>query len=187
MICPEAIPELVATRVRLRALEERDVPGLFEMSADAEAMRYWASPPMTERAQAQALLERSRKHLAERSGLRWAVARVEDDGLLGMVSLFAFDDSNRHAEIGYALDRRHWGRGFMHEALTATIDWAFGSTILHRLEADTDPRNAASLRTLERLGFVREGLLRERWRVAGEISDSAIFGLLRADWVARTR
>jgi ribosomal-protein-alanine N-acetyltransferase len=56
---------------------------------------------------------------------------------------------------------------------------------LRRLEADTDPRNAPSIRALERLGFVREGLLRERWVVAGEVSDSALLGLLRRDWDAR--
>jgi RimJ/RimL family protein N-acetyltransferase len=55
---------------------------------------------------------------------------------------------------------------------------------LHRVEADTDPRNAASLALLERLGFVREGILRERWIVGGEVADSVLLGLLAADWRA---
>ena len=53
---------------------------------------------------------------------------------------------------------------------------------LRRLEADVDPRNAASIRTLERLGFQREGFLRERWHVNGEIQDAIFYGLLRRDW-----
>ena len=57
---------------------------------------------------------------------------------------------------------------------------------LNRVEADIDPRNAASANTLERLGFQNEGLLRERWVVDGEVSDSGIYGLLRLDWLART-
>ena len=56
---------------------------------------------------------------------------------------------------------------------------------LNRVEADIDPRNAASAKTLERLGFVKEGFLRERWVVDGEVSDSGIYGLLRRDWLAR--
>jgi len=53
---------------------------------------------------------------------------------------------------------------------------------LHRLEADIDPRNAASAKTLERLGFRREGLMRERWIVEGVVSDSAVYGLLASEW-----
>jgi RimJ/RimL family protein N-acetyltransferase len=72
----------------------------------------------------------------------------------------------------------------MHEALVAVVDYAFGPLGLRRLEADTDPRNLASQRALERLGFTREGLLRERWQVGDEISDTALFGLLAREWVA---
>lgn len=89
---------------------------------------------------------------------------------------------NRRAEIGYALARAHWGHGYMGEALQALPGFAFTDLDLHRLEADIDPRNAASAAALARLGFIQEGLLRERWIVAGEISDSALYGLLRRDW-----
>jgi RimJ/RimL family protein N-acetyltransferase len=54
---------------------------------------------------------------------------------------------------------------------------------LRRLEADVDPRNAGSIRTLERLGFQREGFLRERWHVNGEIQDAIFYGLLRREWL----
>ncbi|MDO9353805.1 MAG: GNAT family protein, partial [Solirubrobacteraceae bacterium] len=90
----------------------------------------------------------------------------------------------RRAELGYALARQAWGGGYMHEALQALVAHAFEALQLHRLEADIDPRNAASARSLERLGFVREGLLRERWIVDGEVSDSALYGLLAPEWRA---
>ena len=72
----------------------------------------------------------------------------------------------------------------MHEALGALLIHAFGKLALHRVEADIDPRNAASARSLERLGFQREGLLRERWIVAGQVSVTALYGLLARDWLA---
>ena len=56
---------------------------------------------------------------------------------------------------------------------------------LNRVEADIDPRNAASARTLGRLGFAKEGRLRERWIVNDEVSDSDLYGLLASDWRAR--
>ena len=70
----------------------------------------------------------------------------------------------------------------MHEALLALLHLAFTDLQLKRIEADIDPRNVASARSLERLGFAKEGLLRERWIVEGEVSDSALYGLLHSDW-----
>ena len=70
----------------------------------------------------------------------------------------------------------------MHEALVALLDHAFNELRLHRLEADIDPRNESSAKSLERLGFVREGHLRERWIVGDEVSDSALYGLLASQW-----
>lgn len=58
------------------------------------------------------------------------------------------------------------------------LDHAFEAMALHKIEADVDPRNAASCRVLESLGFQREGLLRQRWRTGGELQDSAIYGLI---------
>jgi RimJ/RimL family protein N-acetyltransferase len=104
---------------------------------------------------------------------------------VGSCTLFQWSAKHRRAEIGYALDRSLWGQGIMTEALTALFDFAFGPLALHRLEADVDPRNARSLAILERLGFAREGLLRERFHVGGEIQDSLLLGLLARDWNGR--
>jgi RimJ/RimL family protein N-acetyltransferase len=73
----------------------------------------------------------------------------------------------------------------MHEALLALLDFGFGELDLNRIEADIDPRNSTSARTLERLGFTREGYLRERWIVGDEVSDTALYGLLRREWRSR--
>jgi [ribosomal protein S5]-alanine N-acetyltransferase len=54
------------------------------------------------------------------------------------------------------------------------------------MEAEVDPRNTASMQLLNRLGFQQEGLLRQRWMTKGEWTDSALFGLLKADWQSKT-
>lgn len=74
----------------------------------------------------------------------------------------------------------------MHEALQTLLRYAFQTLDLNRLEADIDPRNVASARTLERLGFQKEGHLRERWIVNDEISDTWLYGLLRREWLERS-
>lgn len=135
--------------------------------------------------EAEAMVTRNLAYIADGSGIGWVICRRDDARVMGTLALFHFHEQNDRAEIGYALGRAYWGQGYMHEALTALLGFAFGEMDLRRLEADTDPRNAASIRALERLGFQREGLLRERWVVAGEVSDSALLGLLRRDWNAR--
>ena len=72
----------------------------------------------------------------------------------------------------------------MREALSALLAYGFVELDLHRIEAELDPRNVASARSLERQGFQREGVLRERWIVNGEIQDSYLYGLLRHEWLA---
>ena len=64
----------------------------------------------------------------------------------------------------------------------ARADLAAVKANLRRLEADVDPRNQGSLNTLEALGFRREGSLRQRWQVAGELQDSVLMGLLASEW-----
>ena len=114
--------------------------------------------------------------------MKWGVALRTGNALVGTVTLVNFDFTHRRAEVGYALGRAHWGNGYIREALNALLAYAFEELGMHRIEADVDPRNAASIRTLERLGFVREGYLRERWHVGGEIQDALFYGLLRSDW-----
>jgi RimJ/RimL family protein N-acetyltransferase len=148
-------------------------------------MRYWSSPPLTDPAQAEQQVADIIAHYEKGDLYQLAINRRTDGQMIGTCTLHKLFAQNRRAELGYLLGRAYWGQGYMHEALQALVDHAFQAMQLHRLEADIDPRNAASARSLERLGFVREGLLRERWIVGGEISDSALYGLLAVDWRAR--
>jgi RimJ/RimL family protein N-acetyltransferase len=107
---------------------------------------------------------------------------MDDGALIGNCTLFALNAQCRRAELGYVLGSRQWGQGFMHEALQALLGHGFAELDLNRVEADIDPRNEASARSLRRLGFAQEGYLRERWIVGGEVSDTALYGLLRQDW-----
>ena len=164
-------------RIHLRAFREDDTNALYAIYSDPKVMRYWSYPPWTERSQADAYLSRALAAPDDGTTLAWAIAKHDDDALIGTATLFHIDSEQGRAELGYALAAVHWGRGLAREALRIALTYAFDVLGLRRIEADVDPRNHASCRLLERLGFVREGLLRERWSVAGELQDSAIHGL----------
>lgn len=182
MIRGDHLPTISAKRVVLRWMTERDVGDLHAIFSDAQVMRYWSSPPFADEDGARDLLEEIHDCFARQSLFQWGIARRADDRVIGTCTLADLDASNRRAELGFALARDHWGQGYMGEALTALLDYAFNTLDLRRLEADVDPRNDASIRTLMRLGFQKEGHLRERWDVNGEIQDSLMYGLLRQEW-----
>lgn len=180
----ETLPTLEAERVRLRAMCDRDIDGLFAIFSSPEVMRYWSFTPLVDRDAAVGLLNQTLEGFRRRALMKWGVALRESDELIGTVTLINLDFANHRAEIGYALARAFWGHGYIQEALHAVLEYAFKDLSLHRIEADVDPRNDASIRTLERLGFQKEGYLRQRWHVGGEIQDALFYGLLRPDWEA---
>jgi ribosomal-protein-alanine N-acetyltransferase len=172
-------------RLVLRRPAPQDADALFAIYSHPEVMRYWSRRPLVTRDEAVAMIENMVTGLADGTWHSWAVTRQGDDTPIGVCSLFNFVTGCRRAELGYILARASWGQGVMTEALGSVIAHAFGPLDLRRLEADADPRNAGSLRLLTRLGFVREGTLRARWEIEGEISDTAFYGLLKGDWLAR--
>ena len=176
---------LYTRRLLLRPLQPGDADARLAVFGDPETMRYWSTPPWTDAAPGRTMIETDLAAGPDADWLRLALVRHEGDELLGTCTLFDHQRQSRRAEIGYALARRAWGQGLMHEALVALLEHGFERWDLNRVEADIDPRNRASARTLERLGFRAEGLLRERWIVAGEVSDSVLYGLLRRDWIER--
>jgi RimJ/RimL family protein N-acetyltransferase len=181
-------PVLIPTkRLTLRFLSETDLLAVYDIFSHPEVMRYWSYPPWTEPSQAQQWLLGVQEGYHSGTALQLGIERQADPVLVGTCTLFQFHAASRRAEIGYALGRPYWGSGYMHEALQALLRYAFQTLDLNRLEADIDPRNLASANTLERLGFLKEGHLRERWIVSNEISDTDLYGLLNRDWQEHSR
>lgn len=171
-------------RLTLRPPRRGDEADLYAIHSDRAVMRYFSEPPWTDPTRAARQIDEDAGRFEREESFRFAIVLNDTGRQVGNCTLYALHRQNRRADIGYALARDHWGRGYMHEALQALLAFAFIDLDLLRLEADIDPRNTASAASLTRLGFVQEGLLRERWIVAGEISDSALYGLLRREWKA---
>lgn len=172
-------------RLLLRPLAVTDAPGMFEVYSDEQTMTYWSDPPISTVGEAAKMIRADLDLVSKDAAAFWAVTLRETGEVIGKVTLMHYSAQNQRAEIGYILNRRHWRKGLMCEALTAVLGFAFGALDLNRIEADTDVDNTASLALLEKLGFRREGLFRERWRVYSEWKDSVMLGLLKSDWQTR--
>jgi [ribosomal protein S5]-alanine N-acetyltransferase len=170
------------SRLRVRTVTEADLPALLLVNGDLDVTRFLPYPAWATLADGLAWLKRMHGFQASGTALQFVVADKEAGHAIGTCLLFKHDEGSARAELGYVLARACWGRGLMHEALTALVGCAFTQMGLRRLEAEVDPRNRASGRSLQRLGFTREGLLRQRWVDKGEAHDVEAYGLLRHEW-----
>lgn len=174
-------PTLRTARLRLRPVTSADADALFALHSNAYVLRYWDAPPWSDRHRADRFIAACRQMAAEGSGARLAMESGSDGRFIGWCGLTRWNPDYRSASLGYCLDQAAWGHGYATEAARAVLQWAFDTLDLNRVQAETDTRNMASARVLEKLGFVREGTLREDCVVNGEVSDSWVYGLLRRD------
>lgn len=180
----EQLPTLVAPRLQLRWIQPSDLEDLYGVFSDPDVTRYWSHQAWKSPDEAPIYLESIHQGFQQGNLFQWGIALRGDDRVIGTTTLYDIDFVQGRAELGFALSRDHWGRRYGREALTVLLGHAFGTLGLRRIEADVDPRNLPSLRTLEALGFLREGYLRQRWQVGGELQDSVLMGLLAGDWQA---
>ena len=176
---PLIAPEPFETaRFRVRLVTRADLPALLVVNGDAAVTQFLPYDTWRAMSDAEAWLGRVEKSQATGTALQFVIAENATDYAIGTALIFRYDEGSARAELGYVLGRAYWRTGAMFEALHALIDQAFGAMALRRLEAEVNPHNAASIALLERLGFKREGLSRERWVNKGVPTDVVTFGLL---------
>jgi ribosomal-protein-alanine N-acetyltransferase len=179
------LPTLAGRGIVLRQLTEEDAGHFLGVYSDPRVMRYWSRGPFQDKDEALAALARIECGWRDDVFYQWGIVPVGEEQVIGTATLFRIERDHRRAEVGFAIGSAWWGRGLGTATVSRLTEYAFGQLALGRLEADVDPRNFASLRVLEKLGFRREGLLRERYHVGGEVQDSVILGLLKRDWPGR--
>ncbi len=169
-------------RLELRSVEHTDLPALLEVMQSEAVCRHLPYDTWKSIEDGHAWFARMQKRHEERSGIIFVLAERATQRVIGTLLFFNFNEPSARAEVGYILGEAHWGKGLMHEALQGWLRCGFETLGLRRIEAEIDPRNTASRKVLMRLGFVREGLLRQRWFTKDELSDSELFGLLQSDF-----
>jgi RimJ/RimL family protein N-acetyltransferase len=178
-VAPESID---CARVFLRPLSEADLPALLAILSDVEVVKHLGHAPWHSIADAEAWFARISRHQAAGSAVEFVIVEKQTGQCIGRCGLFDYDATDAQASVGYILGRPHWRQGFMREALTSLIDYAFGQMGIRRLKAEAEAPNTASSALLRRLAFTREGILRERWMDQGGPIDAELFALLNHEW-----
>jgi RimJ/RimL family protein N-acetyltransferase len=165
------LPVLTTARLTLRPLAMADAPALHPWMADPEVMRFWSTLPHKELAETEAWVRISVEAQAEGTAHDFAVLLAGK-----VVGRMAFWQGG---EIGFFFDPAYQGQGLASEALKAMIAYAFDTLGFDEITADVDPDNAASLRLLERNGFIRTGFAKDTFEIGGKTFDSVYLAMKR--------
>lgn len=171
-------PFLDTARLHLRNVVPEDAPEVFFLRSDTRMMQFLDRAPATSIEEAAQFIQNINTLEKAGDAITWAITLKEDPKLQGMICFWNIQKEHYRAEIGYALHPAHQGKGLMQEALTAVLQYGFQMLQFHSAEANVNPNNKASIKLLERSGFVREGYFRENYFYDGKFLDSAIYSLL---------
>ena len=166
--------------LRLRLLTPDDSPTLLAFWNLPEVVEPTSSEGWTAESMA-AFLAENVAGAARGDWCRYAILLPGGDAPVGTVGLFHSDPCNRRAEIGYDLSPEWWGQGLMVRAANLLIGWAFAHGF-HRIEATVMAGNLRSERVLQKLGFEREGMMRDYKLVRGEWCAYSLWGRVSSGW-----
>jgi RimJ/RimL family protein N-acetyltransferase len=179
MVVPGMSPKSRPAGVRLRPVEERDLPvvALFYMDPEVAGIFQWFGyRSMTARE-----IERQWKEDGLINDTAGRLVVEVDGGYVGEVDWRAVGKTGA-LEIGIGLLPDHRGCGVGTEAQRLLVEYLFAASPVHRIQAGTEIGNVAEQRALERVGFRREGVLRNMYFRDGEYRDSVMYALLRHEW-----
>ncbi|HTA82512.1 MAG TPA: GNAT family protein [Bacteroidia bacterium] len=171
-------PNLATERVVLRQMTKEDAADVLLLRADESVSKYIARNPYTTIEEVYSFIDKITTGITNNECGYWAIALKETNRLIGTSCIWHINIENMRAEIGYELHPAYQKKGIMQEALPVLIKYAFGTMKLHSLEADVYPENAASIKLLEKNGFVREAYFKDYFYFNGRFMDTAIYSLI---------
>ena len=186
MYNPGVMLPLTSARLVLRQFITTDVAAFAAYRADPLVAQYqgWDTYSLAEAA---TFIEQQQTQQPGVPGQWCQIALMlrATGALIGDCGLLVHAADARQATVGITLARAYHGQGYATEALTTLVDALFRQAQLHRVVADTDPRNRPSWTLLERLGMRREGHLLQSVWFKGQWADEYLYAILREEWLAR--
>jgi len=169
--------QLESERILLRPISIDDADDMYEYTSDEETTRFIYEPHTD--------LEQTKSFIAnyfvkEPIG-KYAIVLKESNKMIGTIE-FRIHEWNKSGELGFTLNRRYWGNGYMTEAGKLILKLAFDDLGLERVYAAHEVKNSASGKVLSRLGMEFEGILRKSEMIKGALVDSAYYSILKNEY-----
>ena len=169
---------LEGKNVNLRVMEKDDLPLFAEWVNKPEVFGEYNPLHQMSKTEVEKMLDNP-------SDISPFIIEKKDGSKIGFIVHFHvlhLGTGTKQLEIGYSLVPSERGKGFCSEAVKIMVDYLFLSKDIMRIQAQTDQRNAASQKVLEKAGFKKEGTLRKNFFMRGELRDCYIYSILREEW-----
>jgi len=180
-------PEIATDRLSLAPLLVSDAEALFSYRALPEVCRHQSWEPLH--------IDDAVRFIEDHEPIEFdspgtwfqlGVRLRDSDRLIGDLGVHFLEDG-RQVEIGFTLEPASQGKGLGTEAVVGLLGYLFGRLDKHRVFASVDPRNASSVRLLQRVGMQQEAHFRESLRFKGEWADDVVFAVLASEWDGRSQ
>ena len=177
-----ALRTLETPRLTLRRLRESDLSEYHLLCGSTAVCRYMLFVPHGSLDESRESLNRVLSFYEAPDFYRWAIARKEDDRLIGVISLLRFDETQSSCSFAYMLRPDCWNQGFGTESLKAVFRFAFGEMGIDRITADHMAANPASGAVMRKAGMTRTGILPGQYRKDGETHDAVCYEIRKEDF-----
>lgn len=149
-------PIFQTERIILRKLSLDDVEEILFLRSDEAVNKYLDRPKAHDIDEAIAFINKVNVGVANDNWLYWAICFIDNPKLIGTICIWNLNDLENKAEVGYELHPDFHGKGIASEALSKIIEFGFDVVQLNKIEAYTHKENMASMKLLEKFGFIRD-------------------------------
>ncbi len=169
-------------RLCIRPVVDTDTADLFQIFSNPLVIEYAIGYSHETDDESQKYIQSVLDAYEQGTAAIWGITRVDQPGLIGIIGYELWFPDHHRAEIGYTLAHEHWGNGYATEALRGAVNYGFSQLKLNRIEATAQPDNQASWHVLQKVGFQREGYLKQFILSREKYRDVYFYSLLHQDW-----
>ncbi len=179
-----AIKEISGKLIKLRIHKRSDVDDIYKNIRDKEIQKYTLKIPFPyTKTHAIDFIKQTTKNRKLKTAYDFAITEIDEDKVIGGISLMKIDYQHKNAELGYWLGKNYRNQGYTTEAIELILRFAFNELKLNRISVRLWEKNSASIKVLKKNKFKKEGLLREAVYKFGKWENDLIFAVLKRDWV----
>jgi len=178
----DTFPVLETERLILRKVIKEDAKSIFNYLSDQKVMKYYGLAPFKTINDALDEISWYQSIQNKKTGIRWGITLKEQGVVIGSCGFHNVVSQHFRTEIGFELSKDQWGKGIAIEAVDTIITHGFNHMNFQRIEALIEPPNLSSQKLVEKIGFIREGLLRSYEFTCGKFDDLYMYSLLKQDF-----
>lgn len=164
----------MSEKLEYRFLNSNDAKLLFCFNSSIDNLVFVPRKPFKSIDEANDLLSKFLKSMEEKTSIWWAFQTLKSGRSIGYGGLFGIDYENRRAEIGYGFLREFWGKGYASSIVDYITNFGFSELKLHRIYGLVYPENKASIRVLEKNGYLNEGIMHDYYYAREKYFDMSL-------------